>query len=183
MKKVELKDAKPYAPPKHFNMTALRLHGKEETGTQQLWMGLSHFLPNGGAEMDATPAEKLYFVLEGEITVTTPDTQIVACRHQTADFTLRTETAVGRRATRRVRLEQRLLNPNRRSSASRPSNVGSRRAGRFPPANNGGTWDYPPRAAESVRRRPDPGPAGSWPASRATRGASIAIRTRCLVAA
>jgi quercetin dioxygenase-like cupin family protein len=75
MKKVELQDAKPYAPPKHFNMTALRLHGKEETGTQQLWMGLSHFLPNGGAEMDATPAEKLYFVLEGEVTVSTPDKQ------------------------------------------------------------------------------------------------------------
>ncbi|HTY62310.1 MAG TPA: cupin domain-containing protein [Acidobacteriota bacterium] len=75
MKKVELQDAKPYAPPKHFNMTALRLHGKEETGTQQFWMGLSHFLPNGGAEMDATPAEKLYFVLEGEVTVSTPDKQ------------------------------------------------------------------------------------------------------------
>ena len=75
MKKVELKDAKPYAPPKHFNMTALRLHGKEETGTQQYWMGLSHFLPKGGAEMDATPAEKLYFVREGEVTVTTPDDQ------------------------------------------------------------------------------------------------------------
>jgi quercetin dioxygenase-like cupin family protein len=75
MKKVELKDAKQYAPPKHFNMTALRLQGKEETGTQQFWMGLSHFLPNGGAEMDATPAEKLYFVLEGEVTVTAQDKQ------------------------------------------------------------------------------------------------------------
>jgi quercetin dioxygenase-like cupin family protein len=75
MKKVELKDAKQYAPPKHFNMTALRLQGKEETGTQQFWMGLSHFLPNGGAEMDATPAEKLYFVLKGEVTVTAQDKQ------------------------------------------------------------------------------------------------------------
>ncbi len=75
MKKVELQDAKSYSPPKHFNMTALRLHGKEETGTQQFWMGLSHFLPNGGAEMDASPTEKLYFVLEGEVTVTTPDKQ------------------------------------------------------------------------------------------------------------
>ncbi len=65
MKKVELQDAKPYAPPKHFNMTALKLHGKEETGTQQFWIGLSHFLPNGGAEMDASPTEKLYFVLMG----------------------------------------------------------------------------------------------------------------------
>ena len=72
MKKVTLPEAKPYAPPKHFNMTALKLHGKEETGTQQFWMGLSHFLPDGGAEMDATPAEKLYFVLDGEVTVSTP---------------------------------------------------------------------------------------------------------------
>ena len=72
MKKVELQDAKPYAPPKHFNMTALRLHGKEETGTQQFWMGLSHFLPNGGAEMDASPTEKLYFVLKGERVGTWP---------------------------------------------------------------------------------------------------------------
>jgi quercetin dioxygenase-like cupin family protein len=75
MKKVEWQQAKPYAPLKHFNMTALRLHGREETGTQQFWMGLSHFLPNGGAEMDATPAEKLYFVLNGEVTVATPDKQ------------------------------------------------------------------------------------------------------------
>ncbi|MBN2317996.1 MAG: cupin domain-containing protein [Acidobacteria bacterium] len=75
MKKVEFKSAKPYDPPKHFGMTALKLHGKEETGTQQYWMGLSHFLPNGGAEMDATPAEKLYFVLDGEVTVTTPENE------------------------------------------------------------------------------------------------------------
>ena len=61
MKKVELKDVKPYAAPKHFNMTALRLHGKEETGSTKFWMGLSHFLPQGGAEFDASPtAEGLF---------------------------------------------------------------------------------------------------------------------------
>lgn len=69
MKKVELKDVKPYAAAKHFNMTALRLQGKEETGASKFWMGLSHFLPGGGAEMDATPTEKVYFVIEGEVTV------------------------------------------------------------------------------------------------------------------
>ena len=77
MKKVELKDAKTYQAAKHFNMTAFRLHGKEETGTQKFWMGLSHFLPGGGAEMDASPTEKVYFVLKGEVTVITPDTEIV----------------------------------------------------------------------------------------------------------
>lgn len=69
MKKAELKDVKPYAAAKHFNMTALRLHGKEESGAKKFWMGLSHFLPQGGAEYDASPTEKIYFVLEGEVTV------------------------------------------------------------------------------------------------------------------
>ena len=69
MKKIELEDVKPYKAPGHFGMTALRLHGREETGSQTFWMGLSHFLPGGGAEFDASPAEKVYFVLEGEVTV------------------------------------------------------------------------------------------------------------------
>jgi mannose-6-phosphate isomerase-like protein (cupin superfamily) len=69
MKKVELKDVKPYAAAGHFNMAALKLHGKEETGSTKYWMGLSHFLPQGGAEFGATPTEKVYFVLEGEVTV------------------------------------------------------------------------------------------------------------------
>ena len=71
MKKVELKDVKPYEAPGHFGMTAMRLQGKEETGIQEFWMGLSHFLPGGGAEWayEDNPLEKVYFVLEGEITV------------------------------------------------------------------------------------------------------------------
>lgn len=69
MKKVELKDVKPYQALKHFDMTALRLHGKEESGVSKFWMGLSHFLPGGGAELDASPTEKIYFVLDGEVTV------------------------------------------------------------------------------------------------------------------
>ena len=76
MKKVRLAEAKPYNPPKHFNMTAFRLHGKDETGTQKFWVGLSHFLPGGGAEYDATPTEKVYFVLEGEISVKTATDEV-----------------------------------------------------------------------------------------------------------
>jgi hypothetical protein len=58
MKKVELKDVKPYDPPKHFNMTALKLHDKESTGASN-FIGLSHFLPGGGAEYDEGPMEKI----------------------------------------------------------------------------------------------------------------------------
>jgi len=77
MKKIRLADVKPYQAPKHFAMTALRLHGKEESGATKFWMGLSHFLPGGGAEFDASPLEKIYFVLEGEVTVKAPGQEIV----------------------------------------------------------------------------------------------------------
>jgi glyoxylate utilization-related uncharacterized protein len=71
MKKVRLQDVKPYAAPGHFDMVAMRLSGKEETGAEKFWVGLSHFLPGGGAEYayEDSPTEKFYIVLEGEITI------------------------------------------------------------------------------------------------------------------
>ena len=76
MKKVQIKDAKAYQAPKHFNMTSMRLHGKEESGATKFWMGLSHFLPGGGAEYDENPLEKMYFVLDGEVTIKTKKEEI-----------------------------------------------------------------------------------------------------------
>ena len=69
MVKRELKDCKPYQAPKHFGMTAIRLQGKDESGTSKFWMGMSHFLPGGGAEYDETPTEKVYFCVSGEVAV------------------------------------------------------------------------------------------------------------------
>jgi glyoxylate utilization-related uncharacterized protein len=71
MKKIKLSDVKPYAAPKHFNVSTLRLQGKDETGIQKFWMGLSYFLPGGGAEWayEDSPTEKVYIVLDGEITI------------------------------------------------------------------------------------------------------------------
>ena len=65
-------DLKAYNAPGHFDMTAMRIHGKEETGASKFWMGVSTFLPGGGAEWayDDNPLEKVYFVLEGEMTIT-----------------------------------------------------------------------------------------------------------------
>jgi glyoxylate utilization-related uncharacterized protein len=86
MKKIELKDVTPYAAAGHFNMTAMRLQGKEETGATKFWMGLSHFLPGGGAEWgyEDNPLEKVYFVLEGEITV----------KSKAEEFTLRKNDSI-----------------------------------------------------------------------------------------
>jgi len=78
MKKVRLDQVKPYAAPGHFNMVALRMHGKEETGASKFWVGLSHFLPGGGAEYayEDSPMEKVYFVLDGEITIKTKKEEV-----------------------------------------------------------------------------------------------------------
>jgi len=73
MKKRELKDCNPYNPPKHFNVTALSLQSKEESGCEKFWMGLSHFLPDGGCDYDESQTEKIYFVVKGEITVCDKD--------------------------------------------------------------------------------------------------------------
>ena len=80
MKKVTLDKVKPYDAPGHFKMVAMRLIGKEETGSQKFWMGLSHFLPGGGADWayEDNPMEKVYFVLDGEITVKTKKEEVTA---------------------------------------------------------------------------------------------------------
>jgi glyoxylate utilization-related uncharacterized protein len=66
-------DAKRYDAPKHFDMRSLRLQGFDLSASRFAWVGLSHFLPQGGAEMDAGPLEKIYVVLEGEVTVELAD--------------------------------------------------------------------------------------------------------------
>ena len=68
-----LADAKPYEAARHFGMTALRLQGHDASPAENFWVGLSHFLPGGGAEMSAAPLERVYVVLSGEVTVTTPE--------------------------------------------------------------------------------------------------------------
>jgi quercetin dioxygenase-like cupin family protein len=66
-------DAKSYPARNHFGMQALRLHGLEASDCKEFWVGLSTFLPGGGAEKGSAPTGKVYVVIEGEITVTTAE--------------------------------------------------------------------------------------------------------------
>ncbi|WP_283409052.1 cupin domain-containing protein [Anoxynatronum buryatiense] len=79
MIKRQISEVKPYNAPLHFDMKALKLHGLEESGATKFWMGMSHFLPGGGAEWayEDSPTEKIYFVLEGEVVVTSKDGDIL----------------------------------------------------------------------------------------------------------
>jgi quercetin dioxygenase-like cupin family protein len=62
-------DAKAYEAPNHRGVVGLRLQGFEEGGPTNQWVGLSQFLPGGGAGPDSTPFEKVYVVIEGTMTV------------------------------------------------------------------------------------------------------------------
>ncbi len=62
-------DAKPYEAPNHRGVVSLRLQGHETDGPKNHWVGLSHYLPGGGAGPDATPFEKVYVILDGELTL------------------------------------------------------------------------------------------------------------------
>jgi mannose-6-phosphate isomerase-like protein (cupin superfamily) len=62
-------EAKAYEAPNHRACATLRLFGAEAGGTTGLIVGVSHFLPGGGAGPDASPPEKVYFVVAGELTV------------------------------------------------------------------------------------------------------------------
>ncbi|RKP58420.1 cupin domain-containing protein [Pararobbsia silviterrae] len=70
-------EAQAYSAPNHFDVRALRLQGFAPGGPEQFWVGLSHFLPGGGAGPDSSPLEKVYVVLAGAVTVKTPDREVV----------------------------------------------------------------------------------------------------------
>lgn len=70
MKITRFTEAQAYVAPNHYDMRSLRLQGFAPGGPETFWTGLSHFLPGGGAGPDASPLEKVYVVLAGELTVT-----------------------------------------------------------------------------------------------------------------
>ena len=80
MKKVAFADIKKFGtPPKHFNVVSGKFQGEAETGLKSFWMGMSHYLPGGGVEFSGADSaeEKVYFILEGELTVKTETEEFV----------------------------------------------------------------------------------------------------------
>lgn len=73
-------EAEAYEAPNHWDVVGLRLQGFEEGGPTNQWVGLSQFLPGGGAGPDSTPFEKVYVVLDGEMTVIVDGEETTLCR-------------------------------------------------------------------------------------------------------
>jgi quercetin dioxygenase-like cupin family protein len=68
--------AKSYEAANHHGCEAVRLQGAEVSPVTSFWLGVSNFAPGGGADWDTTSAEKVYLLLEGEVTVETEDQSV-----------------------------------------------------------------------------------------------------------
>lgn len=68
--------AKPYNAKNHFAMTAMRLQGGDTTDCEDFWVGLSTFLPGGGADWGGSPTGKVYVVVSGHVTVKNANEEI-----------------------------------------------------------------------------------------------------------
>ena len=76
MKINRLVDLEEYEAKGHFDMKGFRMQGFDASDTENFWVGLSYFLPGGGTTHSATPIEKVYVGIEGELTVITDDGEV-----------------------------------------------------------------------------------------------------------
>ena len=58
-----------YHAPGHTRRRMGRLRGREAGPAESLWLGVSTIEPGGGTTLDASGLEKMYVVLDGEVTV------------------------------------------------------------------------------------------------------------------
>jgi len=69
--KVTLREeATRYEAKGHYDVRTTRLHNPTDIDDGTVTMGLSHFLPGGGAEMSPARSEMVYYIVEGEMTIT-----------------------------------------------------------------------------------------------------------------
>ena len=68
MKLIKKQDGQPYEAKRHFGVWSTN---KLEAGkdSRNLSISLSHFLPQGGAEMSSSVKERAYFMVSGSILV------------------------------------------------------------------------------------------------------------------
>ena len=60
-------DAKAYQSAGHHNMTMHRIQGQDVTPLHQVWSARLSIAPGGHVEAKASPAGKLYILIEGQV--------------------------------------------------------------------------------------------------------------------
>jgi mannose-6-phosphate isomerase-like protein (cupin superfamily) len=67
---VRHQEAPAYQAPGHVGMAMRCLQGREAGPSDSVWLGVSVIEPCGGTTLAASPVEKFYVVLDGELEVT-----------------------------------------------------------------------------------------------------------------
>jgi uncharacterized cupin superfamily protein len=80
MNVVRFGDAPAYKAPGHDMMEMVRLQGREAGPSDTLWLGVSRIEPGGGTTLDASSLEKMYVVLDGEVTISNGNEEAVLRR-------------------------------------------------------------------------------------------------------
>lgn len=93
-----------YDAPHHFGVQSVRLAGREFGGADRFWLGLSRIAPGGGAGPDASPLEKVYFVLSGELVVTVAGTETVLRAQECCTIARNVERAIINRTDQEVEM-------------------------------------------------------------------------------
>jgi uncharacterized cupin superfamily protein len=75
---VRIGGAPPYDAPGHQGFAMRRLQGRDAGPADTAWIGLSRVEPGGHTTLAASPQEKFYVVIEGELEITgvSPDGHI-----------------------------------------------------------------------------------------------------------
>jgi quercetin dioxygenase-like cupin family protein len=68
MKLIKVGEGTPYEAARHFKYWSMNKVVPDIT-SKKLQVGISHFLPGGGAEMSSSPLERVYFCIDGQISV------------------------------------------------------------------------------------------------------------------
>jgi mannose-6-phosphate isomerase-like protein (cupin superfamily) len=97
---VRLADAPAYPAALHHGVGTLRLQGHEAGPTDRFWVGLSYYLPAGGADLAPAREETVYLVLDGELAVTTGGRTETLGRYDSIHLPKGTERQVDNRSNR-----------------------------------------------------------------------------------
>lgn len=75
---VRLEDAHKYEAPLHdVTVHSMFLQHKLTGSDAAFWTGISYYLPGAQAEMSAAPLERVYVVLDGQLTVEFEDETVI----------------------------------------------------------------------------------------------------------
>jgi len=103
MKITRLNECRKYSPPKHDpTIHAMYLQHRDMGCTAPFWVGCSYYLPGAKAEMAASPQDKIYVMLEGELIIEFEGGQIEVIRKGDSIF-------IGPNEMREIRNETNLV--------------------------------------------------------------------------